>query len=243
MWEEHDSTQCLGFAFMLLWEEKCLLVSNRSCFTYIQKLIYFFPLQLLVPLWSTPRLPMQRLAPHWEFAGASSQMTLLSATSCATNQWATRGTVTSKQVKEAETWGENLGPHWQKQLVPKWQSVPLQQLLCYQNVICATTAPASSFVTLFLPGLSCCQLHQDPSQEQRQDHGSSWDSRSGKEGQWMQSGPNRSISFPEGQTLQQTHTPHPLQSTVFLESKSSYYRHAHLNPHSHFTVYLNANNR
>lgn len=59
----------------------------------------FSPLQLLVPLWSIPRLPMQQLAPHWEFAGASSQMTLSSATNCAITQWTMRGAVTNNQVR------------------------------------------------------------------------------------------------------------------------------------------------
>lgn len=76
------------------------------------------PSQLLVPLLSIPRLPIQQLAPHWEFAGASSRMTPSSATSCAINQWAPRGTVMNKQVGRPGPRG-HCSSQWQNQLVPK----------------------------------------------------------------------------------------------------------------------------
>lgn len=91
----------------------------------------FFPLQLPVPLWSIPRLPMQQLALHWEFAGASSQMTLWSATSWATNPWAMRGTVMGKQVRRLGPKG-HLSPPLAK---PADAKVPLHAwcTVCHQN--------------------------------------------------------------------------------------------------------------
>lgn len=211
MWEECDSTQCLGFVFTLLWE-KCLLVNNRSCFTYIQKPICFPLCSSLCPCDQSPGSQCS----DWHFTESLLGPLL---------RWHCRVLPAVLQTSEQwEAWWRasryrRLRPK-AKTLVPTVKNSLFQSAsgpccsnqftfsgysVCHQNVIYATAAPASSFVTLSLPGLSCCQLHQDPSQEQRQDHGSSWDSRSGKEGQWMQSGSNRSISFPEGQTLQQTH--------------------------------------
>lgn len=105
-----------------------------------KKITHFSTLQLLVPLWSIPRLPMQQLAPHWEFAGVSSQMTLWSATSCAINQWAMRGTVMNKQVKETEKQGDSSVPAdkttGSKVLLDfaMATSAPSTATLCYQHM-------------------------------------------------------------------------------------------------------------
>lgn len=161
---------------------------------------------------------MQPLAPHWGFAGASSQMTLWSATSCATNQWATRGTVMSRQVRRPGAKGtpQPIGKNRQ----------PLHVLCILSATKMADVISAITicFVPLPLPGLPCCQLQQDPSQEQRQDMAAAGIAGMGR-GQWM-----KSQGFLEGGHCNRTHVLHPWQSTVFLKSKSSYHQHSHWNP-------------
>lgn len=180
----------------------------------------FFPLQLLVPLWSIPRLPMQQLAFHWEFAGASSQMTLWSATSCATNQWAMRGTVMSKQVRRPGTKGSpqpSIGK-------TSYAKVPLHVLCTLPATKTVISVTTICFGPLPLPGLPCCQLQQDPSQEQIQDMAAAGRAGMGR-GRWM-----KPQGFLEGGHCIRTRVLHPWQSTVFLKSKSSYHQHSHWNP-------------
>lgn len=160
----------------------------------------FSPLQLLVPLWSTRRLPMQPLAPHWEFAGASSQMTLSSGTNCAINPWATRGAVTTKQVRRPGPKGTPQSSTGKTSWFQSASGLAVATCLCTlfanKTVVSAITFPVTGFVTLPLPCLPYCQLQQDPSQEQRQDG----IARVGR-GQWMESGLNSSISFTGGWAL------------------------------------------
>lgn len=173
----------------------------------------FFPLQLLVLLWSIPRLPMQQLALHWEFAGACSQMTRWRATSCATNQWATRGTVMGKQVRRPGLKGTPQ-PSIGKTSWCQSASACLVHCVCHQNypichhhLLCPSSPPRSAM----LPAAA------GPITGAKTGHGSSRDSRNGK------GSVERVRGFLEGGHCIRTHVLHPWPSTVFLKSKSSYH--------------------